>query len=102
MHTRIAQYWKDLDMLLESSSAQAVAEPQRLASCPVNAEQPLEIFLDTCYLLAVVKVSISSMRRHLRDLGKHNAATHEHLEREVARREAFLRWLEADGGSRCT
>jgi hypothetical protein len=96
MHNRIAQYWKNLDTLLESASAEAVAEPQRLAACPFNGERPMEVFLDRTYLRAVVATSVQSMKRHLRDLGTHTDATREHLSQEIERRQAFLRWLAAD------
>lgn len=99
MSNRIAQFWTDIDTLLVASSARAVSESQRLAAAPFDRTQPLELYLDRRYLRAALGISIKQMGRHLAALATDHPEVRQQLAEEIARRDAFMRWLAADAQS---
>lgn len=97
MQNRIAQFWVDVDTLVASASAAAQQAEARVAACPFTAHHPLEVYLDRKYLKAVTGVSVRQMQRHLADQDPQSVVALQ-VQAEIARREAFIGWLDQESG----
>jgi hypothetical protein len=85
------QHWLSIEDLLAASTPAALAESEHLSASPFTMDQPLEVYLERKYLKAVVEISIAQMARHARTT--QDPAVRTQLEREVAKREQFVKWL---------
>jgi hypothetical protein len=85
MENRITRFFVGLDALVASET-------------PVSAEHPLALWIDRDVLAAVVQENLTNLERN-RELAGASRTDREQIDRMVAERRSFLRWVRAWGGA---
>jgi hypothetical protein len=85
VQNRITRYFVGLDALMASETA-------------VSAEHPVSLWIDRDVLAAVLEENLANLERN-REVVAASRTGQDQLDRMVAERRAFLRWVRAWGGA---